>query len=393
MSGKKTRSDFTTCVEAHGDAGRFDGAMTTPIYQTSNYRFADSQQLTEMREGRRAGYIYARYTNPTVEATEKKLAALENGERALLFASGMAATATTCLTFLSAGDRILAAKSLYGGTQVFIENVLRRFGVRVDFLALKDFANLPEHLAEPAKLLWFETPVNPTLQVLEIAPLVAACREKGVLTVIDNTFATPINQKPLNLGVDLVMHSASKYIGGHSDLIGGAVVGSAENLQKIYELRKLLGGVADPHLAFLIGRGLKTLAVRVERHNENALKIAEFLQNHRRVSRVFYPGLPASPGHETARKQMAGFGGMICFEVEGGLDAAKKIIDSFRIIVNAASLGGVESMASIPSLTSHFHQSPEQRQAAGISDGMIRLSVGLESPDELIADLQQALGA
>ncbi len=392
MPGKKKQSDHTKCVAAHGDAGRFDGAMTTPIYQTSNYRFTDSLAVRKAMEGR-GGYVYARYSNPTVEAAEEKLAALENGEQALLFASGMAATTSVCLAFLKAGDRLVAAKSLYGGTQEFFDNVLQRFGIRVDYLAPEDFTRLPAHLAEPPKLLWFETPVNPNLKILDIAPIAAGCRGKGVLTVIDNTFATPINQKPLDLGVDLVMHSASKYIGGHSDLIGGVVIGAAEHLQKIYEMRKLLGGCADPHLAFLIGRGLKTLAVRVEKHNQNAQKIAEFMQNHPRVSRVFYPGLPDAPGHEIAKKQMAGFGGMVCFAVIGGLDGAIKVIDSFKLIANAGSLGGVESMACLPALTSHFGLSAEQRQAAGISDGMIRLSVGLESPADLMADLDQALGA
>ena len=393
MSGNDSHNDHTTCVSGQKAANRFDGAMTTPIYQTSNYRFADSQHVAEMQEGRRQGYIYSRYANPTVEAVEEKLAALEHGEKGLLFSSGMAATATTCMTFLQTGERMIASDSLYGGTTALFGLLRQRFGVKIDVLKAGDFNRLPELLAGPARLLWFETPANPTLQVLDITEIAATCRKKGVLTVLDNTFATPINQKPLKLGIDLVMHSASKYIGGHSDLIGGAIVGPAKLVGQVYDTRKLLGGCADPHLAFLIGRGLKTLAVRVERHNQNAGRIAEFLHSHPRVLRVFYPGLTGSPGHEIAKKQMSGFGGMMCFEVTGGLDGAIKVIDSFKVIANATSLGGVESTASLPLLTSHYRQTPEQRRAAGIADGMIRLSVGLEAADDLLADLEQALGA
>lgn len=391
MSGEKPKSDFTKCVSADGDPKKHNGAMVTPIYQTSNFRFARSQDLIDLQEGKTKGYLYTRYSNPTIKAAEDKLATLECGEKALIFASGMAATASICLTFLNPGDRLLASRPLYGGTQHLFETILKRWGVRIEYLTLDKFQDLPDYLAEPTRLLWFETPTNPTLEVLEIAPIVAAARQAGVLTVCDNTFATPINQKPIVTGVDLIMHSATKYIGGHSDLIGGVAVGALENIEKIYETRKSLGGCADPHAAFLIDRGLKTLAVRVERQNQSAQKIAEFLSEHPRVSRVFYPGLPDSSGHEVAKKQMSGFGGMMCMEVKGDLNDAIKTIDTFKVVANAASLGGVESVASLPVLTSHYYQSAEERQNMGITDTMIRLSIGLEDVDDLIADLDQAL--
>ena len=393
MFEKKNVGDHTKCVRSLHGPKDFDGSVITPIFQTSNFRFSKSQELIDYQEGRGHAYMYTRYGNPTAEEVEKRLADLERGEKALLFASGMAATASTCLAFLNAGDRLLASRSLYGGTINLFETILKRFGVQVNYIALEEPSRLPEFLHEPAKLLWFETPVNPTLQVLDIAAIVQAARAKGVLTVCDNTFATPINQKPLELGVDMVMHSLTKYIGGHSDLLGGAVIGSVENIKKLSQVRKYTGGVADPHLAFLAGRGLKTVAVRMERHNATAQKVAEFLKGHPLVTRTFYPGLTGSPDYAIARRQMTGFGGMVCFEIKGNLKDAMRVADSFEIILNATSLGGVESLASLPALTSQYGLSPQERAKAGISDGMIRLSVGLEDAEDLIADLDQALRA
>ena len=393
MTDKKEMSDYTKCVVSEKDETRFEGAVVTPIFQTANYRFAKSQDLIDLQEGKTKKYMYARYSNPTVEEVEQKLANLEHGERALIFASGMAASASICLTLLNAGDRLVAFESLYGGSKHLFNKILTRFGVRVDYLTMEELARLPDFLTEPTRLLWFETPVNPNLRVIKMEPIVTAARAKGVITVCDNTFATPINQKPLDWGVDLVMHSASKYLGGHSDLVGGAVVGSSENLARVYETRKFVGGVADPHAAFLINRGLKTLAIRVARQNASALQVAEFLKDHPRVTRVFYPGLPDSPDYPTAQKQMTGFGGMVCLEVEGNLDRAIKVIDSFKNIINATSLGGVESMASLPVLTSQYGHPPEVIRKAGVSESMIRLSVGLEDVVDLVADLDQALNA
>ncbi len=393
MSNKWKRKDHTKCVAA-GDAGQlYNGALVTPIFQTTNYVFADSQDLIDLQEGKAGGYLYSRYANPGIEAAEKRLAALENGEQALLLSSGMAATATICMTFLKAGDRLLASGSLYGGTTSLFNDILSRFGVQIDYIPLASFDQLADHLDESTRLLWFETPVNPTLGVLDIAAIANTARERGVLTVCDNTFASPINQKPLDLGVDLVMHSASKYIGGHSDVIGGAVIGCDELISPTWKTRKFLGGCMDPHAAFLVERGLKTLAVRVERHNFAAQKIAEYLDDHPKVRRVFYPGLPDSPGHTIAAKQMSGFGGMVSFEVYGGLAEAIRTIDSLELIANATSLGGVESLASLPALTSQYFQTPEERAASGISDALIRLSAGLEDVDDLCADLDQALNA
>ncbi len=393
MPEKPDRSDCTRCVESHHDAERFDGAMVTPIYQTSNYRFINSQELIDLQEGRGGRYIYARYSNPTVETVEARLADLERTTAAQIFSSGQAATATICLSFLRAGDRLLASNSLYGGTIQMFNNVLGKLGIKIEYLSLPEFSHLENHLERPARMLWFETPVNPTLDIIDIEAVSATCRKHGVLTVCDNTFATSINQKPHALGVDIVMHSASKYIGGHSDLIGGVAAGSADTIQQIHETRKSLGGVCDPQAAFLMGRGLKTLAVRVERHNQNARIVADHLARHGKIRQVFYPGLPDFPGHGVAKKQMHGFGGMLTVEIDGGQAAAIRVIDSFKLIANAASLGGVESMACLPALTSHFGMSADERQAVGIPEGMIRLSIGLEDPREIIADLNQALGA
>jgi len=286
MNEKKRGSDFTKCVSSEG-VKSYDGAIVTPIFQTANYRFADSQQLIDLQEGRAKAYMYARYTNPTQEDVEHRLAALENGEKALLFASGMAATASVCLAFLNAGDRLLASEALYGGSVRLFNEILTRFGITVDRIPVNDFPCLPDYLTDKTRLLWFETPVNPALHILDMEPIVAAAKEKGVLTVCDNTFATPINQKPLEWGVDLVMHSASKYLNGHSDLVGGAIVGAAGNIDQVNFTRKFVGGVADPHAAFLIGRGMKTLAVRMERHNSSAQQIAKYLIKQPKVTRVY----------------------------------------------------------------------------------------------------------
>jgi cystathionine beta-lyase/cystathionine gamma-synthase len=304
----------------------------------------------------------------------------------------MAAASTLLLTCLDPGDELLCSAALYGGTFHLVNDVLRRFGIVVRFATLEELADPDRLLGARTRVCWIESPINPTLRCVDIRRVAQACRARGVLTVLDNTFASPINQQPHALGVDLAMQSATKYLNGHSDVTGGAVSGSRETIRRIDLTRRYLGGVMDPQAAFSLARGLKTLPVRMARHNQTALAAARFLEQDRRVRRVFYPGLASHPDHEVARSQMSGFGGMICFEVDGGLDGASRVFDRFEVIRRATSLGGVDSLVSLPVLTSHYNYSGEELARAGVTAGMVRLSVGLEDEEDVIADLDRALG-
>jgi cystathionine beta-lyase/cystathionine gamma-synthase len=365
--------------------------LTTPVYETTTFVFESAEEVRQYAEGRSARYLYSRYANPTVEAVEVKLAMLEGADAALMFASGMAATATTLLGLVSAEDEVVCSAASYGGTYHLLADVLARFGVRPRFASLEELARPEPLLASGPRLLWFESPINPTLRCVDIRRLAGACRAAGVISVIDNTFATPINQRPIALGVDLCMHSATKYLNGHSDVTGGAVAGSQALVERIGRARRLLGTVLAPQPAYALGRGLKTLGVRVERQNQSAMAVARFLDGDRRVKRVFYPGLDSHPDRALAAAQMRGFGGMVCLELEGGYEAAARFFDRLQLVSRAASLGGVESLCSLPVLTSHWGHSDEALAAAGISPGMARLSIGLEDPADLIEDLDQAL--
>ena len=381
-----------TEVIHRGDGAR-DGArpLTTPIYSTTTFLFQNAAELEAYQQGRGDRYIYSRYANPTVQAAEEKLALLEGADRAIVTSSGMAATATALFGLLESGDEVICSSAIYGGTLQLIASFLQRFGVRARFASLEELA-APESLPGPAtKVLWFETPINPTLRCVDIAGVAAACRKAGVISVVDNTFASPVNQQPLALGIDLVMHSATKYLNGHSDVTAGALIGSATMIERLQPARKLFGGVLEPASAYALTRGLKTVHVRVARHNETALRVAEWLAGDRRVTRTFYPGLASHPDHAIATKQMKGFGGMVSFEV-AGYEAACRLYDRLKVVQRAASLGGVESLCSLPVLTSQYGFTDDQLAAAGVTRGMIRLSVGLEDADDLIADLDQALG-
>lgn len=365
--------------------------LTTPIYATSTFVFASAAELEAYQQGKSDKYLYTRYANPTVQAAEDKIAILEGADAAMVTSSGMAATATALFGFLKAGDEVICSAAIYGGTLHIITDVLGRFGVSARFATLEDLAAPDRVIGPRTRLLWFESPNNPTLRCVDVRTVAAACRARGVISAIDNTFASPVNQKPLALGVDLVMHSATKYLNGHSDVTAGVLAGSSSLIDRLQPARKLFGGVLEPASAYALSRGLKTLAVRMARHNENATRIATWLESHPRVSRVFYPGLPSHPDHAIARSQMCGFGGMVCFEVSGGYQPACRAFDRFQIISRAASLGGTESICSLPVLTSQYGLTDEQLAAAGVTRGMIRLSVGLEHVDDLIADLDQAL--
>jgi cystathionine beta-lyase/cystathionine gamma-synthase len=365
--------------------------LTTPIYETTTFVFDNAEEVRAYNEGRSSKYLYSRYTNPTVVSVEQKLAAIDHAEAALTFSSGMGATATILMAHVKAGDEVICGAAIYGGTLHLLQDLLAHFGVTPRFVSLEELAALDRVFSDRTKLVWFESPINPTLRCVDIRRVAEACRARGVLSVIDNTFASPMNQQPLALGVDLAMQSATKYLNGHSDVTGGMVSGPKALVAPIEKARRLLGTVMDPHPAYALGRGLKTLPLRVERHNRNAQAIAEFLAVDRRVSHVYYPGLPSHPDHEIAKAQMKGFGGMVCFDLGGEYDRAARCYDRLRVVKRAASLGGIESLVSMPVLTSQWGHTDEQLQAAGVTKGMLRLSVGLEDAADLIADLDQAL--
>jgi cystathionine beta-lyase/cystathionine gamma-synthase len=385
------RHSATRLIHAGGTVG--DAVpLTTPIYETATFVFENAQELLAFNQGRSSKYLYSRYANPTIVSVEHKLAALDHAERSLLFSSGMAAIATTLMTEVKAGDEVVCSAAIYGATLHLLDDLLAKFGVASRFVSLAELAEPERVIGERTRLVWFESPINPTLRCVDVGRIAAACRACGVLSVIDNTFASPINQQPLALGVDLAMQSATKYLNGHSDVTGGVVSGNRALIDSIEKTRRLIGTVMDPYPAYALGRGLKTLPLRIDRHNASAQAIAEYLQQDRRVSEVFYPGLSSHPDHAIARKQMTGFGGMVCFDLHGEYARAEQLYDRLKIIKRAASLGGVESLVSMPVLTSHWGHTDAQLKDAGITKGMMRLSVGLEDVEDLIADLDQALG-
>jgi cystathionine beta-lyase/cystathionine gamma-synthase len=378
----------------HAAEGARAGArpLTTPIYATSTFVFENAAEIETYQRGGRGSYLYTRYCNPNIDAVETKLAILEHGEAALLTSSGMAATATALFGLLKAGDEIVCSAAIYGGTLHLITRFLREFGVLARFASLEELAQPASVLGPNTRAVWFESPINPTLRCVDIASVAAACRAAGVLSIVDNTFASPVNQQPLLLGVDLVMHSATKYLNGHSDVTAGALVGSKALIDRLQSARKLFGGVLEPASAYALSRGMKTLGIRVARQNASAAQLAEWLAGHRGITQVFYPGLPSHPDHAIARRQMRGFGGMVTFDVAGGYEPACRVFDRLKVVQRAASLGGVESICSLPVLTSQYGFTNDELAAAGVSRGMIRLSVGLEDPADLIADLDQAIG-
>jgi cystathionine beta-lyase/cystathionine gamma-synthase len=365
--------------------------LTVPIYETTTFVFESAEQVRLYNEGKLQKYLYSRYENPTVTAVEERLATLEGAESAALFSSGMAATATALMSFAKAGEEVVCSAAIYGGTLHLLHDLLSEFGVRTRFVSLEEWQRPAALLQESTRLLWFESPINPTLRCVDIAAVAGACRARGVLTVLDNTFASPINQRPLAMGIDVVMHSATKYLNGHSDVTAGVLAGSKELIGRATRTRRLLGTVLDPHPAYALGRGLKTLQVRVERHNANAMAVARWLERDARVTRVYYPGLESHPDHAIASRQMSGFGGMVTIDLGGSYERAARFYDRLKVIQRAASLGGVESLCSLPVLTSQWGHTDEQLVQAGVTRGMARLSIGLEDPEDLIADLDQAL--
>jgi cystathionine beta-lyase/cystathionine gamma-synthase len=364
--------------------------LVVPIFETTTYVFENAQQVRDYNEGRTNKFLYTRYGNPTVEAVEYRLAKLEGAEAALLLSSGQAATASALVALVTAGDEVVCSAAIYGGTLHLLNDLFSKLGVAPRFASIEELRTPDRVLSDRTRLLWFESPTNPTLRCVDIRAVAEACRARGVLSVLDNTFASPINQQPLALGIDLVMHSATKYLNGHSDVTAGALAGSADLVGRVEKVRRMLGTILDPQAAYAVDRGLKTLAVRVERQNATAAALAAWLAGDRRVQRVYYPGRPDHPDHEIAARQMSGFGGMVCVDL-GAYDRATRFFDRLKVIQRAASLGGVESLCSLPVLTSQWGCSDDELREAGITAGMARLSIGLEDKDDLIADMDQAL--
>ncbi|HUA15582.1 MAG TPA: aminotransferase class I/II-fold pyridoxal phosphate-dependent enzyme [Verrucomicrobiae bacterium] len=385
---RPNRRPETAAVRGATDLQKQNRPVATPIYQTSTFEVTDNDEQQRVTTTDR---YYTRWGNPTITAAEQTVAALEDVEAAHVFASGMGAITTTILALLKAGDHIVAQRDVYGGVAKFLSGWLPRLGIETTFVETTDSAQHARAIRPNTKLLYLESPTNPTLRIVDMKKAAALARDHGLISMIDSTFATPINQRPAEYGIDLVMHSGTKYLGGHADLTCGVVCGRRELMQQLWETRTTLGNCLDPHAAWMLIRGLKTLAVRVARQNENAQRVAEFLSQHKKVRRVHYPFLPNHPQHAIARQQMHGGGGMVTFEVEGtGADACR-VSEAMQLFTLATSLGGVESLVSIPVLTSHAMISAGQRAAMGVTDQMVRLSVGIEHADDLIADLEHAL--
>jgi len=385
--------DFDTLAVHAGEAPcAATGALDTPIYQSTTFVSADADEMAAVYGEQKPGYMYTRYGNPTIHALEAKIAALEGGEAALATASGMAAVSTAILGYVKTGDHVVASRSLYGATYNFLNKKLPRMGASATFVGSGRVEDLEKALRPNTRLIYFETPSNPVLEVVDIAAVAALGRARGIPTMLDNTFASPALQQPLRLGVTVSLHSATKYLCGHGDAMGGAIVGPREYISLlIHEIIRDFGGVISPFNAWLILRGIRTLHLRMPAHCSNAQQIAEFLAGHPKVEHVNYPGLPGHPGHEVARKQMSAFGAMISFEVKGGYEGGKQVMDGVRLFARAASLGDTRSLIVHPASTSHRAVPPEERRAIGITDGLVRLSVGIEAAADLISDLDHAL--
>lgn len=381
----------TQAVWAGEHRARGGDHTQVPVVHSVSYGYDDVDHWTAVALGDQPGHIYGRNTNPTVAVLEEKLRVMEGGEAATSAATGMAAISNTLFALLAPGRRVVSVKDTYGGTNRVFAEFLPRYGVGVALCDTSDHEQIETEIGRGCSLLYLETPTNPTLKVLDLERLSAAGHATGAVVVVDNTVATPINQNPLALGADLVIHSATKYLGGHNDLLAGAIVGSAALIDGIRSMQAVLGGVIDPFAAYLLIRGLKTFPLRIERQNANAQALAEFLQAHQRVTIVHYAGLPSHPEHEIAKRQMRGFGGVVSFEIDGDLAATSRIIDAFRIPRIAPSLGGVESLIEQPALMSFYELTTDERLMVGIKDNLIRYSVGVEDADDLIADLAAAL--
>ncbi|MEK0163604.1 methionine gamma-lyase [Phaeobacter sp. A36a-5a] len=393
---KKTDSSFSTRAIHHGyDSQSQQGALNPPLYLTSTFTFDSAEAGGEMFTGEREGHFYSRISNPTLDHLEQRIANLEGGEAGLATASGMGAITSTLWSFLAAGDEIILDKTLYGCTFSFMTHGLPRFGVNVRLVDMTDPSNLAEAISPKTKLVYFETPANPNNRLIDIAAISEIAHRAGAKVVVDNTFATPVITRPIELGADIVVHSATKFISGHGDVIAGLVVGSKEDVTQIrlVGLKDMTGAVMSPFSAMLLMRGLKTLELRMERHCKSARKVAEALQSHPAVERVYYPGLDGFAQNELAARQMSGFGGMIPFEVVGGKAGGIAMMNRLELVQRAVSLGDAETLIQHPASMTHSTYTPEERAEHGIAEGLLRMSVGLEGVDDIIDDLMQALSS
>ncbi len=394
MSSERDKSGQSTRAVHGGERGsrpRVSDSITTPIVQSATYWFRDTQEVISYQEGRHPSFEYGRYGNPTTRALEEKLCELEGGEDCVVSASGMNSVTTLLLALMSRDGHLVTTHDCYRRTRQFIQTLLPKLGIRTTVVDPSDHLGLERALDTGASLFFSESPTNPYLRVVDIPRVAELCHRHGAIAVIDSTFATSVNQQALALGADLVLHSATKYLGGHNDVLGGALVGGRDRIKSIRDLHGVLGGVIDPHAAYLILRGVKTLALRVERANHNAVAIARYLEQHRRIERVHYPGLESHRDHEVAKRQMKGFGGVVSFELRGTLETASKFVDALRIPYIAPSLGGVESLVEQPTVVSYWDKTPGERAELGIRDNLVRYSCGVEDTEDLIRDIEQAL--
>lgn len=384
----------TRAVWAGEENYLMEAVTQVPVVHSVSFGYHDLDDWRDVALGRRRGHIYGRNTNPTVTVFEDKVRQLEQAGAATSFATGMAAISNTLFTLLGPGDRVVSIKDTYGGTNALFNEFLPRYGIEATLCDTGDMQAIETEIEKGCAVLYLESPTNPTLKIVDIEGLAARARAVGALTVVDNTFATPINQNPLALGADLVLHSATKFLGGHADALGGVVCGAAEQVQKIFHFREINGATLHPEAAYLLLRGMKTLALRVERQNHSAQRIAEFLDSHPAVAQVYYPGLPGHANHDVASRQMRGFGGVLSFQLDSDdFDAVRRVLPKLRLAHRAANLGAVETVVAPPATGSHVELTAEERARAGIPETLIRYSVGIEDPDDLIADLAQALEA
>src|ERR1700674_3392087 len=384
--GPQTRSVHAGEPNKHGV-----GAPVGPnICRTSTFTFSSTEEMKLWAEGKSKAYIYTRYGNPTLTVAQGKIAALEGAEAAVVTASGMAAISSALLGALKCGDELISTAQLYGGTYRLMRDVFTDLGIKVHHVGT-DLAGIEKLVNSRTRVLYVESPTNPTVRLVDVAKAAQFAKKHKLISIIDNTFATPVLQQPIQLGYDMVVHSATKALAGHSDVIAGVAVGNKKWMERVQHMVIYLGGSMDPEAAYLLNRGIKTLGLRVRKQCENAMAVAKFLEKHPKVARVFYPGLASHPDHKLAKRQMRGFGSMLAFDLKGSLPAARRVCDRVQLFLLAASLGGVESLVVLPAYTSHYNMTAEELARGGVTPGMVRVSIGIEDAEDLIADLQQAL--
>jgi len=390
-TNSRPRGSQTNAVHAgEGNKHGVGVGVGTAIARTSTFTFSSTEEMKLWAEGKSKAYIYTRYGNPTLAIAEQKIAALEGAEAAVVTASGMAAISSALLGALKCGDELISTAQLYGGTYRLMRDVFSGLGIKVHHVGT-DLDGIEKLVNSHTRVLYVESPTNPTVRLVDVEKAAQFAKKHKLVSIIDNTFATPMLQQPIKLGYDMVVHSATKALAGHSDVIAGVAVGNKKWMERVQQMVIYLGGSMDPEAAYLLNRGIKTLGLRVQKQCENAMAVAGFLEKHPKVARVFYPGLPSHPDHKLAKKQMRGFGSMLAFDLKGGLPAARSVCDRAQLFLLAASLGGVESLVVLPAYTSHYDMSEEELARGGVTPGMVRVSIGIEDAEDLIADLQQAL--